>query len=84
MTFLVLTCCRECCRWEGFKVHSQGTIQGIFLTGWEGEIHAFVGCTYPLEREFLSPHLLLFDGARGLRFVCQKKNGAQLDTGSLG
>ena len=41
---------------EGFNGHPQGTILGIFHTGWEGEMPVFVGCTFPLESEFLLPN----------------------------
>ena len=40
---------------EGFNGHPKGTILGIFHTGWEGEMPVFVGCTFPLESEFLLP-----------------------------
>ncbi len=41
----------------------QGTIQGIFRAGREGRMPVFVGCTFPLESEFLSPYDLIPIGA---------------------
>lgn len=45
-------------RWEGITGRPQGTIQGIFRTGWQRKWPVCVGSTFPLESEFFSLHLI--------------------------